>query len=45
MEGPFDEELYDKHYNANDLEQKNSEYSRAMNLVLNNLIEKKSFRN
>ncbi|UOG57359.1 DUF4303 domain-containing protein [Leptospira noguchii] len=44
MEGPFDEELYDKHYNANDLEQKNSEYSRAMNLVLSNLIEKKIFQ-
>ncbi len=42
---PFDEELYDKHYNADDLEQKNSEYAQAMNSILNNLIQQEVFRN
>ncbi|MGE9212172.1 DUF4303 domain-containing protein, partial [Leptospira interrogans] len=45
MEGPFDEELYDKHYNASDLEQKDSEYTKAMDSILNNLIRQEIFRN
>lgn len=45
MEGPFDEELYDKHYNASDLEQKDSEYTKAMDSILNNLIQQEIFRN
>lgn len=45
MEGPFDEELYDKHYNASDLEQKDSEYAKAMNSILNSLIRQEIFRN
>ncbi|AKP25215.1 conserved hypothetical protein [Leptospira interrogans serovar Manilae] len=45
MEGPFNEELYDKHYNASDLEQKDSEYAKAMDSILNNLIRQETFRN
>ncbi|WP_017850884.1 DUF4303 domain-containing protein [Leptospira interrogans serovar Szwajizak] len=44
IEGPFDEELYDKHYNASDLEQKDSEYAKAMSLILNHLMEQNIFQ-
>ncbi|EMY78716.1 hypothetical protein LEP1GSC060_0554 [Leptospira weilii serovar Ranarum str. ICFT] len=43
-EGPFDEDLYNEHYEADDLEQKNSGYARAMDAILNNLQEKRVFQ-
>ncbi|EMN50598.1 hypothetical protein LEP1GSC088_2919 [Leptospira interrogans str. L1207] len=42
---PLTRELYDKHYNASDLEQKDSEYTKAMDSILNNLIRQETFRN
>ncbi|WP_061249975.1 DUF4303 domain-containing protein [Leptospira alstonii] len=43
-EGPFDEELYNEHYEADDLEQKNSEYALAMDTILKNLKERQTFQ-
>ncbi|MBM9501636.1 DUF4303 domain-containing protein [Leptospira sp. 201903071] len=42
--GPFDDDLYDEHYNADDESQKTTEYAKAMNEILEILKNKDAFR-
>ncbi|PJZ53099.1 DUF4303 domain-containing protein [Leptospira adleri] len=42
--GPFDDDLYDEHYEADDETQKNAAYAKAMNEILEILKSKDAFR-